>query len=64
MANKTERAGCRWISLNGALREFVRPGVKHQTAGHIMPLHWYVACRLVVEGGFRPDEVTPRPLSV
>jgi hypothetical protein len=24
-------------------------------------LHWYVSCRLVVEGGFHPDELTPRP---
>ena len=29
-----------------------------------MPLHWYVACRLVVEGGFHPDEITPRPAFV
>lgn len=28
---------------------------------HIKPLHWYVACRLVVEGGFDPDEIVPRP---
>jgi hypothetical protein len=26
-----------------------------------MPLHWYIACRLVLEGGFLPDEITPRP---
>lgn len=26
-----------------------------------MPLHWYVACRLVVEGGFDPQEIAPRP---
>lgn len=32
-----------------------------QGAAHIKPLHHYVACRLVVEGGFRPDEITPRP---
>ncbi|HCA46605.1 MAG TPA: hypothetical protein DEP45_04355 [Armatimonadetes bacterium] len=29
--------------------------------GHIKPLHQYVAMRLVVEGGFLPDEVTPHP---
>ncbi|WP_225008089.1 hypothetical protein [Novosphingobium percolationis] len=28
---------------------------------HILPLHWYVACRLVVEGGFDPDDIIPRP---
>ena len=32
-----------------------------QSQEHIKPLHWYVACRLVVEGGFSPDEVMPRP---
>ncbi|HEX3885597.1 MAG TPA: hypothetical protein VHW66_23290 [Stellaceae bacterium] len=32
-----------------------------QSARHIKPLHWYMACRLVLEGGFDPDDVTPRP---
>ena len=30
-------------------------------AKHIKPLHWYIACRLVLEGGFNPDHITPRP---
>ncbi len=29
--------------------------------GHIKPMHQYVATRLVIEGGFLPDEVTPHP---
>lgn len=29
--------------------------------GHIKPMHQYVATRLVIEGGFLPHEVTPRP---
>lgn len=28
---------------------------------HIKPVHWYVACRLVLEGGFRPEDIKPRP---
>ena len=28
---------------------------------HIRPLHEYVTCRLVLEGGFHPFELTPRP---
>ena len=34
---------------------------KTQSASHIKPLHWYVASRLVVEGGFDPDDIVPRP---
>ena len=54
-------AKCEWLSLRDALRAFVLCESPYQSAGHIKPLHWYVACRLVVEGGFRPEEVTPRP---
>src|SRR5207248_2795287 len=28
---------------------------------HIRPLHQHFAMRLVIEGGFAPDEITPRP---
>ncbi len=52
---------CQWISLSDALRAFVYPTGPHQSQAHIRPLHWYAACRLVVEGGFHPDEITPRP---
>jgi hypothetical protein len=46
--------------LQSALREFVvAPGVQDQ--GHIKPMHRYVAIRLVLEGGFDPSEITPRP---
>ena len=30
-----------------------------QGSHHIRPLHWYVACRLVIEGGFFPHEIKP-----
>lgn len=52
---------CKWISLQDALRNFATFSGKIQSQRHIKPLHWYVACRLVLEGGFRPDEITPRP---
>lgn len=59
MADDSNR--CRWITLDQALAEFVYPAGRTQTQAHIRPLHWYVACRLVVEGGFLPEEITPRP---
>ena len=49
------------ISLKEALTQFAFPDSNVQTSRHIIPLHWYVACRLVIEGGFRPDHIFPRP---
>lgn len=52
---------CKWLTLQQALETFVINASGHQGQGHIRPLHYYVASRLVVEGGFYPDEITPRP---
>ena len=52
---------CRWVHLREALSAFAYPGGRTQSQAHIRPLHWYAACRLVVEGGFQPDEIVPRP---
>jgi len=52
---------CRWVTLGEAIRTFVSGKHPTQTAKHIKPLHWHIACRLVLEGGFHPDDVTPRP---
>ena len=52
---------CQWIGQRAALRKFATYDGATQSQQHIKPLHWYVACRLVVEGGFLPDEITPRP---
>jgi hypothetical protein len=53
---------CEWLTEAQAFAEFARAsGTIIQAQGHIKPLHWYVACRLVVEGGFLPDDLTPRP---
>jgi hypothetical protein len=52
---------CRWTSLPSALVAFAEFAGRTQSMRHILPLHWYVACRLVVEGGFDPDDIIPRP---
>lgn len=52
---------CQWTSERDALAHFASYEGATQSQQHIKPLHWYVACRLVIEGGFRPEEITPRP---
>ncbi len=52
---------CRWVSLEDALDDFASVQQSPQSQGHIRPLHWYVACRLVLEGGFLPQHIVPRP---
>lgn len=52
---------CRLVRRRDALRCFAVDDRPARSRRCIEPLHWYVACRLVLEGGFRPDEVTPRP---
>jgi hypothetical protein len=61
MAKRKEPPKCQWLTKNQALTSFVTHVAGTQSAEHIRPLHWYVACRLVIECGFRPDEVRPRP---
>lgn len=52
---------CQWTTQADALAVFAEFTGKTQSAQHIKPLHWYVACRLVIEGGFDPDDIVPRP---
>jgi hypothetical protein len=52
---------CQWKTQADALREFAEFSGRTESAAHIKPLHWYVACRLVLEGGFHPDDIVPRP---
>jgi len=52
---------CKWVGFAGASLTFVKAESGVRGSAHIRPLHWYLACRLVLEGGFHPDEVTPRP---
>ena len=44
-----------------AFRHFAEFAGPTQSQKHIKPLHEYVTCRLVLEGGFRPAELEPRP---
>jgi hypothetical protein len=62
MANKAllQRV-CQWITGHEALEHFGTYTGPTQSQQHIKPLHWYVACRLVLEGGFHPDEINPHP---
>src|SRR5207244_2557647 len=52
---------CQWVDLHHALHHFSTYAGQTQSQQHIKPLHWYVACRLVLEGGFYPDEIVPHP---
>ena len=61
MAFEVERDACQWINRDEVLKHFAVYAGSTQSAKHIKPLHWYIACRLVVEGGFDPDDITPRP---
>ena len=49
-----------YLRLDAALAEFI---AVRETQGqrHIKPLHQHIAIRLVIEGGFLPDEITPHP---
>jgi hypothetical protein len=55
------KSACEWISRTEAFKRFATHRGGTESAKHIKPLHWYIACRLVLEGGFHPDWVTPRP---
>ena len=52
---------CRWVNRAEAFEHFSIHDGPTQSQQHIKPLHWYVTCRLVLEGGFHPDELKPRP---
>lgn len=60
-AEDEDRRVCQWVNQSGAFKHFATFTGKTESATHIKPLHWYVACRLVIEGGFHPDDIVPRP---
>jgi len=49
------------LHLHDALRVFESYDGPTQSQGHIRPIHRYLSLRLVLEGGFLPGEITPRP---
>jgi hypothetical protein len=61
MPENAEANVCQLIGHAAALREFATYTGVTQSQRHIKPLHWYTACRLVIEGGFLPQDMTPRP---
>ncbi len=50
-----------WSNRLHAFRHFAEFDGRTQTQQHIRPLHKYVTARLVIEGGFHPDDLIPRP---
>jgi len=48
------------IKLLDAAKAFVA-ATSTESGDHIRPLHRYIAMRLVLEGGFLPEELSPRP---
>lgn len=48
-------------SLDSSLYGLCTAGTKTQSQEHIKPLHRYCANRLVLEGGFPPEWISPRP---
>lgn len=61
MPKSTSGNRCRLTTQSQALHHFATYKGSTQSQRHIKPLHWYVACRLVLEGGFRPEQIRPRP---
>ena len=49
------------LSRAAAFQHFATFQGPTQSQQHIKPLHDYVTARLVLEGGFAPDELCPRP---
>ncbi len=52
---------CHWLGAKETFRHLATSEEKPQSQNIVKPLHWYIACRLVVEGGFHPDEIKPHP---
>lgn len=52
---------CHWRGVRETFRHIATSGEKSESQRVVKPLHWYVACRLVLEGGFLPEEITPHP---
>ena len=49
MGSNLEAKTCQWTNQSEALAAFAEFTGKTQSASHIKPLHWYVACRLVID---------------
>lgn len=54
-------AAAPFLNMRSALAVFASGSEVVQSQRHIKPLHQHIATRLVIEGGFDPSEITPRP---
>ena len=61
MANSSTQHRARVQHRAEALRHFATFRGSTQSQQHIKPLHEYVTARLVLEGGFAPEDLLPRP---
>ncbi len=61
ISRRSKPDACQWLGRKEAFKLFATHAGGTESARHIKPLHWYIACRLALEGGFHPDEITPRP---
>ena len=52
---------CHWLGVEETFRHLATSTEPTTTQRVVKPLHWYIACRLVIEGGFLPEEIKPRP---
>ena len=52
---------CHWRGTEETFHHLATSKEKTQSQNVVRPLHWHIACRLVVEGGFLPEEITPHP---
>lgn len=52
---------CHWRGTKETFHHLATTTEKTQSQNVIKPIHWYIACRLVIEGGFFPDEIKPHP---
>lgn len=50
-----------WMSEASAMKIFATSQEATESQRHVKPVHWYVASRFVIEGGFHPDDITPHP---
>lgn len=52
---------CHWRGVGETFAHLATSQESTQSQRVVKPLHWYIACRLVIEGGFLPEEIRPRP---
>ena len=52
---------CHWLGAKETFHHLATSKEKTQSQNIVKPIHWYIACRLVIEGGFHPDEIKPHP---